>query len=210
MLLYGCEMWTLCQHQVKKLDQFHMRCLCKILHIRWQDKISNTDVLERCNTIPALFPFWCWNNSVGVVMLYVCRTTAYQNNYSMDSLLTVNADKVVSRNESRTDWSPAASFRMIGKRLRPTVLYGVPAAVLQPATASKGESKKPLLNMLNARRANSFIYNTCSSHTCGSRIGLFLHQKSHTRNSRHCGDSSYRHPSPPPPPPIFFCDLRWK
>lgn len=49
-LLYGCESWTLYRRHVSKLDQFHLRCLRKIAHIRWQDMIPNTTVLERCNT----------------------------------------------------------------------------------------------------------------------------------------------------------------
>jgi len=30
------------------LDQFHLRCLRKIAHIKYQDQIPNTAVLERC------------------------------------------------------------------------------------------------------------------------------------------------------------------
>jgi len=33
-LLYGCEGWTLYRHQISKLDQFHLRCLRKIAHIK--------------------------------------------------------------------------------------------------------------------------------------------------------------------------------
>jgi len=50
VLLYGCESWTLYRHNIRKLhvDQFHMRCLRRIAHIRWQDKIPNTEVLQIC------------------------------------------------------------------------------------------------------------------------------------------------------------------
>jgi hypothetical protein len=47
-LLYGCESWMLYRHHIAKLDQFHLRCLRKIAHIRWQDMIPNTTVLESC------------------------------------------------------------------------------------------------------------------------------------------------------------------
>ena len=48
-LLYGCESWTCyCRHH-KKLDQFHLRCLRKILGITWMDKVSNQNVLRRAN-----------------------------------------------------------------------------------------------------------------------------------------------------------------
>ena len=47
-LLYGCESWTVYRRHITKLDQFHIRCLRKIAHIKWQDLIPNTTVLERC------------------------------------------------------------------------------------------------------------------------------------------------------------------
>ena len=34
---------------MRKKNSFHQRCLRRILHIKWQDKISNTEVLERAN-----------------------------------------------------------------------------------------------------------------------------------------------------------------
>ena len=49
-LLYASETWTLYRHHVKKLDQFHMRCLRDIAGIRWQDRVPNTEVLARCHT----------------------------------------------------------------------------------------------------------------------------------------------------------------
>ena len=46
-LLYGCETWTLYRKHIKRLDQFHMRCLRRILKVSWQDHISNTEILQR-------------------------------------------------------------------------------------------------------------------------------------------------------------------
>ena len=48
-LLYACETWTVYQRHAKRLNRFHLNCLRKILHIRWQDHIPDTEVLERCN-----------------------------------------------------------------------------------------------------------------------------------------------------------------
>jgi len=45
-LLYGSETWTLYRHQIRKLDQFHMRCMRSIARIKWQDRVTNTSVLE--------------------------------------------------------------------------------------------------------------------------------------------------------------------
>ena len=46
-LLYSCETWTIYRRHEKQLHQFHLRCLCSILNISWQDKIPDTEVLER-------------------------------------------------------------------------------------------------------------------------------------------------------------------
>ena len=46
-LLYACETWTVYQRHAKKLNRFHLSCLRKILKIRWQDKIPDTEVLEK-------------------------------------------------------------------------------------------------------------------------------------------------------------------
>ena len=49
-LLYGAESWILYRRHIRKLEQFHMRCLRRIAHVRWQDKKANTEVLEICGT----------------------------------------------------------------------------------------------------------------------------------------------------------------
>ena len=45
LLLWGCQTWALTKVLTKKLEAFHMRCLRRILKIRWDDvrklKIQN-------------------------------------------------------------------------------------------------------------------------------------------------------------------------
>lgn len=55
-LLYGCETWTCYRRHIQELDKFHMRHLRSILGIKWQDKVTNTAVLERsqCTGVEAL------------------------------------------------------------------------------------------------------------------------------------------------------------
>ena len=48
-LLYGCETWTCYHHHIKKLDQFHLRCLRRLLGITWEDRVTNQAVLHRAN-----------------------------------------------------------------------------------------------------------------------------------------------------------------
>ena len=54
-LLYGSETWTLYAGQEKRMNAFHMRCLRRILGIKWQDMITNTEVLHRAEQT-SLFP----------------------------------------------------------------------------------------------------------------------------------------------------------
>ena len=46
-LLYACETWTVYQRHTKRLNHFHTSCLRKLLKIKWQDRIPDTEVLKR-------------------------------------------------------------------------------------------------------------------------------------------------------------------
>ncbi|BHF59536.1 hypothetical protein SprV_0100249600 [Sparganum proliferum] len=46
-LLYGAETWTVYTKQARRLNHFHLSCLGRILGLNWQDRIPDTDVLER-------------------------------------------------------------------------------------------------------------------------------------------------------------------
>ena len=46
-LLYACKMWTVYQRHAKRLNHFHTSCLRKLLKIKWQDRIPDTEVLRR-------------------------------------------------------------------------------------------------------------------------------------------------------------------
>ena len=50
VLLYIYETWTMYRRKIRQLDSFHMRCLSRIAGISWKDRVSNTEVLERCRT----------------------------------------------------------------------------------------------------------------------------------------------------------------
>ena len=45
-LLNGCETWTLYRRHLKQLERFHMHSLRTILNIKWQDCVSNLQVLD--------------------------------------------------------------------------------------------------------------------------------------------------------------------
>ena len=46
-LLYCAETWTTYARHIKRLNSFHLRCLRKILKVRWQEKIPDTEILKR-------------------------------------------------------------------------------------------------------------------------------------------------------------------
>nr|VZI32221.1 unnamed protein product [Spirometra erinaceieuropaei] len=46
-LLYGAETWTVYTRQARRLNHFQLSCLRRILRLNWQDRIPDTEVLER-------------------------------------------------------------------------------------------------------------------------------------------------------------------
>nr|VZI35619.1 unnamed protein product [Spirometra erinaceieuropaei] len=46
-LLYGAETWTVYAKQARRLNHFHLSCLRRILRLKWQDRIPDTELLER-------------------------------------------------------------------------------------------------------------------------------------------------------------------
>ena len=46
--------WTLLARQERKLNTFHVRCLCRMLNITWQDKVPNNTVLVQAE-IPSMY-----------------------------------------------------------------------------------------------------------------------------------------------------------
>ena len=50
-LLYGSETWTVYTRHARQLNHFHLTCLRRLLRIKWQEKIPDTEVLERAGQI---------------------------------------------------------------------------------------------------------------------------------------------------------------
>nr|VZI01404.1 unnamed protein product [Spirometra erinaceieuropaei] len=53
-LLYGAETWTVYTRQARRLNNFHLSCLRRILRLNWQDRIPDTEVLKRTG-IPSIY-----------------------------------------------------------------------------------------------------------------------------------------------------------
>ena len=48
-ILYSAETWVLYPKQIRPLEQFHQHCLHSILGIKWQDYMSNKEVLKKAS-----------------------------------------------------------------------------------------------------------------------------------------------------------------
>ena len=89
-LLYGSETWTPYRRRIKKLDNFHMKRLRRILNLQWQDRIPNTEILNRCK-ITGVEVMIMQNSYVGADTSTECRTVAYRSSYCTDNWQTVLA-----------------------------------------------------------------------------------------------------------------------
>ena len=79
-LLYGCETWTGYQRHARKLNHHHTTCLRKILNIKWQDNIPDTEVLSRAG-LPSIFTILMqsqlrWASHVATEATAIWRATA--------------------------------------------------------------------------------------------------------------------------------------
>ena len=48
-MLYGSEAWTPYQRHIKTLEQYHIRCLQRILGLRWWHRIPHVEIRKRAN-----------------------------------------------------------------------------------------------------------------------------------------------------------------
>ena len=53
-LLYGSGTWTTYMRQEHRMNSFHLRCFRRILCVKWQNHITNNEILSRAGT-PSLY-----------------------------------------------------------------------------------------------------------------------------------------------------------
>ena len=97
-LLYACETWTVYQRHVKRLN-FHTSCLIKLLKIKWQDRIPDTEVLKRAGM----------QNIHTLLKLAQLRRTGHVTKMPDECLpkkIQENAPMVVRRSDTRTPSKP--------------------------------------------------------------------------------------------------------
>ena len=147
-LLYGCEAWTPYRRHIRRLDQFHMRCLRRIANIKWQDMIPNTEVLQRCaqtgieQHIKRVRLRWS-----GHLVRMARPMTASPRTCSTENWTLVIEHGEDNESGIRTclrqRWSHAAFPTTPGKPLRQTVPSGVvPAIPVYETTKRRGATPR--------------------------------------------------------------------
>ena len=183
-LLYGCESWTLYRRSIRKLDQFHLRCLRRIAGIKWQDRVPNTDVLRTCQMsgieAPLLRAQFRWAGHV----VYACRTTASRSRYSSVNLRLqggpvrrykdtlklnlkqcgINVDSLCSAALNRTAW------RSHCREAIDDFEEARVAALEHKRAVRKGS--------VSSSNTGAWPCDRCKK-ICQSRIGLYAHQRTH-------------------------------
>ena len=192
-LLYASETWTVYNRHARQLNHFHLSCLRKLLRIRWQDKIPDTEVLGRAG-MPSIFTLlqksqarWAGHvvrmpdNRLPKQLLYgeLCqgkRMVGGQRKRFKDCLKASLRDLSIDVNSWETHALDRPSWRS-------KIATGARAAETRRTT--KAQRKRA------ARKARAASTSTTAPtplcHTCGrafmARIGLISHLRTHSNHS---------------------------
>jgi len=190
--VYGCETWTAYRRHEKLINHFHLRCLRNILHICWQDKVLDVEVLKQAD-LPSAITVICkaqlrWAGHVSCMpddripkqLFYreLCSgkcTLGGQQKCYKDSLKVSLKDF----NISTESWASLASDRPSWRQL---ITKGAHAA---EECRSRQAEEKRAVRKEKAASTNS----TAPTHFCPTcrrdflaRIGLMSHLRTHRRN----------------------------
>lgn len=188
-LLYACETWTVYKRHGRQLNRFHLNCLRKILHIKWQDKVPDTEVLNRTGLTSIhtllLKAQARWAGHVVRMddyrlpkkMLYCelaqgkrhvgCPKKRYKDNLKASLReLHIDIDKWESNARDRSEW-------------RSSITKGAKAAEI--SRISEAERKRAIRKGLLPEKPNSssFVCNFCHR-SFRAQIGLISHLRTHS------------------------------
>ncbi|XP_055508214.1 uncharacterized protein LOC129707301 [Leucoraja erinacea] len=98
--LYACETWTVYSRHAKQLNHFHLRCLRRLLHITWQDKIPDTEDLQWAG-IPSVYTLLQKAQARWAAMSSECQTVGCQNSCCTENCVGASAQLGGRRNASK-------------------------------------------------------------------------------------------------------------
>ena len=185
-LLYGSETWTTYARQEKRLNSFHMRCLRRILGISWQDKTPNTEVLAKAG-LPSMFTLlrqrrlrWLGHvrrmedGRIPKDILYG-QLAAGKRRTGRPQLRYSDACKrdMKALNIDFKDWEDLAADR---PKWRATLTTHLKSSEKRMSAAAEEKRAKRKERQLQTSVDSPHQCKTCGK-VCGSRIGLFSHQR---------------------------------
>ena len=191
ILLYECESWTLYHGNIRKLDQIDMHCLHRVTHVRWQDKMSNTEVLQ----------ITCVTGVTGIEAFIMSAQLRWVGHVTRmdDTRLPKTAFSCELVHDTRSLGGQWKCFKDMLKSnmkacdIRPNELESVTADRSSWWTSFKKQVsvfEDNRVHSLQDKRAqhktghkpppgHGFTCDICSR-VCMSRIGLFSHRHTHT------------------------------
>ena len=138
-LLYSSETYTLYRRHIQRLSQIHLRHLQAILGIRWSDRVTNNEVLQRADMprIEAMLlsQHLTWTSNIvrmnddrlPKAVLYGELWQAKQNFGRPHVTWTAQSDTSM----------PPISTRGTGRRWRTITVHGIHTAIKKGATKAK-------------------------------------------------------------------------
>ena len=193
-LLYGSETWTTFRRHLNVLEKYHQRCLRRILGVTWQDRRTNSSVLDeaQCTSIEAMIIENQLRWTGHVVRLMDSRLpkqilfgelgsgTRAQGGQRKRFKDNLKANFKVCH-IGLTTWEDLARDR---PRWRHAVRESV--ALFEKERRQKAEEKRQRRKEREVAPALSqqapYICPACGK-ACHSRIGLFSHQRVHKTRS---------------------------
>ena len=191
-LLYGSETWTPYRRHLKILEKYHLRCLRRFLCISWEDRCTNTSILEatKCTSIEAMLirnqlrwaghvlrmPEYRLPKQVLFSQLKEgTRTKGGQKKHFKDNL-KANLKKC---NINDNNWETLTQDRVSWKRI-----LHEGATHFEDTRRQEDQRKRTQRKERDKTRDQgptlpcSNICQICGK-CCGSRIGLFSHMRTH-------------------------------
>jgi len=192
-LLYGCETWTLHMRHVRLLESFHIRHLRAILRIRWQDRITNEEVLQRAQmtSLEAMLikAQLRWSGHVlrmddsrlPKCVLYGELSSGKRHPGGQYLRYKDSLKRPLNKcNIGLTDWEEQASYRSVCRGIIHDGINHFEANRAAQAQVRRSTRKlKSPSDIISQRSSSSNLTCSVCGRICAARIGLFSHLKTH-------------------------------
>ncbi len=188
-LLYSCEAWVTYSRHIRSLESFHIRCLQRILGVTWRDHVPHTEILKKTNSrsIEAMITQRQLQWLGHVIRMPPCRLPRrvlygqlHHGRRSAGGPKKRYKDQMKNALKKckirPEDLEDVAADRTIWQKLCRDGVH-----TLEMERTSIRQQKRARRNTAMAATTATTITYICPTcnRVCGSRIGLFSHQRSH-------------------------------